>query len=101
MSVDFSVDGIALSPIGDMRLRDGPGPRRRRCLCQANLLLTSPQHMHETEPSKTENAAARRSGQELRNHGVEKTDETGRLCRMNLAVHGLEGDIRHGGQVNS
>ena len=23
--------------------------------------------------------------------GVEKTDETGRLCRMNLAVHGLEG----------
>jgi type I restriction enzyme M protein len=34
-------------------------------------------------------------------HGVEKTDETGRLCRMNLAVHGLEGDIKHGGQVNS
>ena len=33
--------------------------------------------------------------------GVEKTDETGRLCRMNLAVHGLEGDIRHGGNVNS
>jgi type I restriction enzyme M protein len=26
--------------------------------------------------------------------GVEKTDETGRLCRLNLAVHGLEGD-RH------
>lgn len=38
---------------------------------------------------------------ELAIHGVEKTDETGRLCRMNLAVHGLEGDIRHGGQVNS
>jgi type I restriction enzyme M protein len=33
--------------------------------------------------------------------GVEKTDETGRLCRLNLAVHGLEGDIRHGGQINS
>lgn len=33
--------------------------------------------------------------------GVEKTDETGRLCRLNLAVHGLEGEIRHGGQVNS
>ena len=33
--------------------------------------------------------------------GVEKTDETGRLCRLNLAVHGLEGDIRHGGKVNS
>lgn len=38
---------------------------------------------------------------ELAVHGVEKTDDTGRLCRMNLAVHGLEGDIRHGGNVNS
>jgi len=34
-------------------------------------------------------------------HGIEKTNETGRLCRLNLAVHGLEGDIPHGGQVNS
>ncbi len=34
-------------------------------------------------------------------HGVEKTDETGRHCSLNLAVHGLEGDIRHGGRVNS
>jgi type I restriction enzyme M protein len=34
-------------------------------------------------------------------HGVEKVDETGRLCRLNLAVHGLEGDIRHGGDINS
>ena len=33
--------------------------------------------------------------------GVEKTDETGRLCRMNLAIHGIEGDIRHGGNINS
>jgi type I restriction enzyme M protein len=33
--------------------------------------------------------------------GVEKTDETGRLCRMNLAVHGLEGRISHGGDTNS
>lgn len=38
---------------------------------------------------------------ELSIHGIEKTDETGRLCRMNLAVHGLEGEIRHGGNVNS
>jgi type I restriction enzyme M protein len=30
-----------------------------------------------------------------------KTDETGRFCRTNLAVHGLEGHIRHGGNVNS
>ncbi|MFN7227994.1 MAG: N-6 DNA methylase, partial [Synechococcaceae cyanobacterium] len=33
--------------------------------------------------------------------GVEKTDDTGRLCRMNLAVHGLEGRIFHGGDNNS
>jgi len=45
---------------------------------------------HQKDPTK-----------ELSVHGVEKTDETGRLCRMNLAIHGLEGDIRHGGQVNS
>ncbi len=38
---------------------------------------------------------------ELSIHGIEKTDDTGRLCRMNLAVHGLDGDIRHGGNVNS
>jgi type I restriction enzyme M protein len=38
---------------------------------------------------------------ELSIYGVEKTDETGRLCRMNLAIHGLEGEISHGGQINS
>ena len=38
---------------------------------------------------------------ELFIHGVEKTDETGRLARMNLAIHGLEGDVRHGGHINS
>ena len=38
---------------------------------------------------------------ELSIHGVEKTDETGRLCRFNLAVHGLEGEIKHGGNINS
>ncbi len=38
---------------------------------------------------------------ELFIHGVEKTDDTGRLARMNLAIHGLEGDVRHGGHINS
>jgi type I restriction enzyme M protein len=41
------------------------------------------------------------NGNGLSIHGVEKVDSTGRLCRMNLAVHGLEGDIRHGGEINS
>jgi type I restriction enzyme M protein len=35
---------------------------------------------------------------ELSIHGQEKTSDTTKLCRMNLAVHGLEGDIR---QANS
>ncbi len=33
---------------------------------------------------------------ELAIHGQEKVAETARLCRMNLAVHGLEGDIKEG-----
>jgi type I restriction enzyme M protein len=33
---------------------------------------------------------------ELAVHGQEKVAETVKLCRMNLAVHGLEGDIREG-----
>lgn len=42
-----------------------------------------------------------RNSEKLAIHGIEKTDATGRLCRLNLAVHGLEGDIRHGGDINS
>ena len=38
---------------------------------------------------------------ELAIYGIEKTDATGRLCRMNLAIHGLEGQVRHGGITNS
>lgn len=38
---------------------------------------------------------------ELSIHGVEKTEATGRLCKMNLAVHALEGNIKYGGEVNS
>ena len=45
---------------------------------------------HKSDPSK-----------ELSIYGVEKTDETGKLARMNLAIHGLEGDVKHGGEINS
>jgi type I restriction enzyme M protein len=31
---------------------------------------------------------------ELSIHGQEKVAETARLCRMNLAIHGLEGDVK-------
>jgi hypothetical protein len=34
------------------------------------------------------------------NLAFEKTDETGRLCRLNLAVHGLESEIKHSGLGN-
>jgi type I restriction enzyme M protein len=40
---------------------------------------------HKKNPSK-----------ELSIYGQEKTAETIRLCKMNLAVHGLEGDIKQG-----
>jgi type I restriction enzyme M protein len=33
---------------------------------------------------------------EIRIYGQEKTEETIRLCHMNLAVHGLSGDIKDG-----
>jgi type I restriction enzyme M protein len=42
-----------------------------------------------------------RPASDLSIYGIEKVDETGALCRMNLAIHGLEGEIRHGGQTNS
>jgi type I restriction enzyme M protein len=35
-------------------------------------------------------------GSEIAIYGQEKTSDTMRLCKMNLAVHGLEGDIREG-----
>jgi type I restriction enzyme M protein len=38
---------------------------------------------------------------ELAVFGVEKMDDTIRLCRMNLAAHGLSGDIKGGGNTNS
>jgi type I restriction enzyme M protein len=39
---------------------------------------------------------AQNPSDEISIYGQEKTSETVRLCRMNLAVHGLSGDIRQG-----
>jgi type I restriction enzyme M protein len=36
----------------------------------------------------------KKASKEISVYGQEKVDETVRLCKMNLAVHGLEGDIR-------
>jgi len=38
----------------------------------------------------------RKAIKELSVHGQEKTTETVKLCKMNLAVHGLSGDIKEG-----
>lgn len=38
----------------------------------------------------------RKSATDISIYGQEKVDETIRLCKMNLAVHGLSGDIRQG-----
>lgn len=38
----------------------------------------------------------KRPSSEIMVYGEEKTDETIRLCKMNLAVHGLSGDIKQG-----
>lgn len=38
----------------------------------------------------------REPGKEISVYGQEKVSETVRLCRMNLAVHGLSGEIRQG-----
>lgn len=40
--------------------------------------------------------AHRRDTHAISIYGQEKTEETIRLCKMNLAVHGLSGDIRQG-----
>jgi type I restriction enzyme M protein len=41
-------------------------------------------------------AEHRKNTDKLSIHGQEKVGDTVKLCRMNLAVHGLEGDIREG-----
>ena len=47
--------------------------------------------VHSAEFVRRHNAAPERA---ITLHGVEKRASTGRLCRLNLAVHGLSGDIR-------
>jgi very-short-patch-repair endonuclease len=70
------------------------------------ILEAIARHMASSAPSGRgagESAPPDFSGdpaRELSIHGVAKTDEAGRLCRLNLAVHGLEGEIKHGGGGN-
>jgi hypothetical protein len=73
-------------------------------ICQRNIAL-SRNLKRKARPVCRSKSAIRRLYR-LSIHGVGKTDETGRPCRMvavrkDLAVHGLEGDLRHGGQVKN
>ena len=52
--------------------------------------------MLRTAPSEKDTAT-----ETLKKRLWDAAEQAGRLCRLNLAVHDLEGDIRHGGNVNS
>jgi len=51
-------------------------------------------HVRTKRPLRREHQKSPDS--EISVYGEEKTNDTVRLCKMNLAVHGLEGDIREG-----
>ena len=43
-----------------------------------------------------ENGNKAKASREISIYGQEKTDQTVRIAKMNLAIHGLSGDIRQG-----
>ena len=65
-------------------LTPGPSPRGRG----ENAKILSPPGRDKSEGTEYVN--------EISVYGCERVAETVRLCRMNLAVHGLSGDIRQG-----
>ena len=51
---------------------------------------------HEFVRRHLENGKKSRAAREISIYGQEKTDQTVRIAKMNLAIHGLSGDIREG-----
>jgi len=51
---------------------------------------------HEFVKRHLENSKKIRASREIAIYGQEKTDQTVRIAKMNLAIHGLSGDIREG-----
>ncbi|MFY9493200.1 MAG: N-6 DNA methylase [Minisyncoccia bacterium] len=47
-------------------------------------------------PARGAQAGKARASREIAIYGQEKTDQTVRIAKMNLAIHGLSGDIREG-----
>ena len=74
-------------------------PTHKESLTVAHLLPSPSGRRAEDEGAQPDFSGD--PARELSIHGVEKTDEAGRLCRLNLAVHGLEGEIKHGGTLRS
>jgi hypothetical protein len=98
----FRVEFCAPQP--ELELPPSPAePLRNRAFTNPNLdgALTRPVCWLRFDTGDIMHRAVHDHAPEIPIHGVEKTDETGRLCSVNLTVHGLEGDIRHGGNVNS
>ncbi|PIP16975.1 MAG: hypothetical protein COX44_02455 [Candidatus Portnoybacteria bacterium CG23_combo_of_CG06-09_8_20_14_all_37_13] len=51
---------------------------------------------HEFVKRHLENGQKTRASRKIAIYGQEKTDQTVRIAKMNLAIHGLSGDIREG-----
>ena len=109
-TIDCSHCGGGFSvPQPEPELPSSPAePPRDRAFTNPNLdgALTCPVCWLRFDTGDIMHLAVPGPAAELSIHGVEKTGETGRLCRLvavrkDLAVHGLEGEIKHGGNVNS
>jgi type I restriction enzyme M protein len=66
------------------------GPRARPACGSGGMFVQSARFVAEHKKGRRALDPRHREGRRHRS-----------LCRLNLAVHGLEGDIRHGGEINS
>jgi type I restriction enzyme M protein len=58
------------------------------------MFVQSARFVAEHKRSGDSEEGTRAAATEISIYGQEKTGETVKLCRMNLAIHGLEGDVR-------
>jgi type I restriction enzyme M protein len=58
------------------------------------MFVQSARFVAEHKQTDDSEEGTRAAATEISIYGQEKTGETVKLCRMNLAIHGLEGDAR-------
>ena len=58
------------------------------------MFVQSARFVAEHKQTDDSEESTRAAAAEISIYGQEKTGETVKLCRMNLAIHGLEGDVR-------